>query len=50
MYILYIPVSCESGNTTFNPCHAELIKMPRQLLIFSQSDYLIQIVDINLHT
>ena len=26
-----------------NPCHAELIKMPRTLLIVSQSDSLIQI-------
>ena len=30
----------------FNPWHAELIKMPCPLLIFSQSNYLIQIVDI----
>ena len=29
-----------------NPCPAELIKMPHPLLIFSQSDYLIQIVAI----
>ena len=33
-----------------NPCPAEWIKMPYPFLIFSQSDYLIQIVDINLHT
>ena len=33
-----------------HPCHAESIKMPRPLLIFSQSDYLIQVVDINSHT
>ena len=33
-----------------NPCHAEQIHMPRPLLTFSQSDYLIQIVDINSHT
>ena len=33
-----------------NPCPAEYIKMPRPLLIFSQSDYYIQIVAINLHT
>ena len=32
------------------PCHAELIKMPHLHLIFSQSDYLIKIVDINSHT
>ena len=25
-----------------NPCHAEYIKKPHPLLIFSQSDYLIQ--------
>ena len=30
-----------------NPCHAELTKMPRPLLIFSQSDYLIQVVHTN---
>ena len=34
----------------FNSCHAESIKMPRPLLIFSHSDYLIQTVDINSHT
>ena len=30
----------------FNPCHAELIKLPRPL----QSDYLIEVVDTNSHT
>ena len=30
-----------------NPCHAEYIRMPCPLLIFNQSDYLIQVVDIN---
>ena len=33
-----------------HPCHAEYIKMPLPLPIFSQSDYLIQVVDINSHT
>ena len=33
-----------------NPCHAEQIKMPRPFLIFSQSDYFIQIVYINPHS
>ena len=33
-----------------NPCFAELIKMLCPLLIFSQSDYLIQVVDTNSHT
>ena len=33
-----------------NPCPAEKIKRPLPLLIFSQSDYLIQIIDINSHT
>ena len=33
-----------------NPCPAELIKMPRPLPIFSQSDHLIQIAGINSHT
>ena len=32
-----------------NPCQLEYIKMPCPLLIFNQSDYLIQIVDINSH-
>ena len=34
----------------FNPCPPELIKIPRTLLIFSQSDNLIQIVAIKSHT
>ena len=29
----------------FNPCRGEYIKMSRPLTIFSQSDYLIQVVD-----
>ena len=33
-----------------NPCHTDWIKMPRPLLIVSQSDYLIQIVHTNSHT
>ena len=33
-----------------NPCHAEQIKMPCTLLIVSQSDSLIKIVDINSDT
>ena len=32
-----------------NPCHAEWIKMSRPLLMFSQSDNFIQVVDINSH-
>ena len=31
------------------PCRTEWIKMPRSVLIFSQSDNLIQVVDINSH-
>ena len=34
----------------FNLCHAEKIKMPCPLLIFSQSGNLIRIVDINSYT
>ena len=30
-----------------NPCHAEYIKMPCPLLIFSQSHYLIRVFDRN---
>ena len=41
---------CVSNYAEFNPCHAEYIKMAHPLLIFSQSDYLIQIVDINSNT
>ena len=33
-----------------NPCPAEYFKMPRPLLDFSQSNYLIRINDVNLHT
>ena len=33
-----------------NPCPAEQIKKPYPVLIFSQSDYLINVVDINSHT
>ena len=32
-----------------NPCHAEEIKMPCPLLIFSQSHYLIQVFDTSSH-
>ena len=32
------------------PCPAEYIKMPHPLLIFSQSDFMSQIVAINSHT
>ena len=35
--------------TVYVNCRAEYIKMPSPLLIFSQSDYFIQIVDINSH-
>ena len=38
------------SSSSFNPCPAEQIKMPRPLLIFSQSDYLIGIVALNSHT
>ena len=39
-----------TGTIRFHPCHAEYIKTPHPLLIFSQSDYLIQVVDTNSHT
>ena len=41
---IYYPLLC------LNPCHAKKIKMPCPLLIFSQSDHLIQTVDIDSHT
>ena len=31
-------------NSHINPCHAEYIKMTHPLLIFGQSEYLIQVV------
>ena len=34
----------------FNPCHAEYIKMPSPLIVFGQSDNLIQVVDTKPHT
>ena len=49
----------EFGNKVFyfvlpplllNLCHAEKIKMPCPLLIFSQSDYMIQVVSTYSHT
>ena len=42
--------SFENVGQYLNPCHAESIKMPRNLIIFSQSDYLIPVVDTNSHT
>ena len=36
--------------TSINPSHAEQIKMPCPLLIFSQSDYILQIADISSYT
>ena len=44
---LKFAITCVFG---INPCHAEYIKMPCPLPIFSQSDFLIQVVDINSHT
>ena len=41
------PVYASGAMANINPCHAEYIRMPRPLLIFSQSDWLIQVVDIN---
>ena len=35
----------KEDHLVINPCHAEYIKISRPLLIFSQSDYLIQVVD-----
>ena len=37
-------------NLTLNPCHAEHIKMSHSFMTVSQSDYLIQTVDINSNT
>ena len=37
-------------NGSLNSCHAEYIQMQCPLPIFSQSDDLIQVVDINSHT
>ena len=38
-----------AADDILNPCPAEEIKMSHSFLIFNQSDYLIQIVDINSH-
>ena len=53
----YISVRClknimqiqRTSSRYINPCPADKIKMPRPLLIFSQSDYLIKTVAINSH-
>ena len=37
-------------NDSISPCHAELMKMPRQLISVSQSDSFVKVVDINSHT
>ena len=39
----------ENNRSDYSPCHAERIKMPRPLLISSQSNYLIQVFDRNSH-
>ena len=39
--------SDQGPHCPLNPFHAEKIKMPRPLIILSQSDSFIQIVDIN---
>ena len=38
------------GMVLFNPCYAKQSNMPRPLLVFRQSDYLIQVVDTNSNT
>ena len=43
-------MSLESISGPLNPCPAEYIKMPHPFLIFSQLNYLIQVVDINSNT
>ena len=42
--------SLENVSIPLNPYPAEYIKMSRPFQIFRQSDYLIQIIDINSHT
>ena len=44
------PVNQRFAKYCFNPSHAEAIKMPRPIPIFSQLNYLIQVVDMNSHT
>ena len=47
---LYIEfLFCRMCIINTNPCHMEKNKMPRPLLIFILSDYLIQVVDTNSH-
>ena len=50
IYCLLRPVSPIFKVNIINPCHVEKIKMPCPFQIFSQSDCLIQIIDINSHT
>ena len=45
--ILFWFASFQQNIKKINPCHPEKIKMPCPLLIFSQSDYLIQVVQTN---
>ena len=47
---VYAIINDQSFDDTFNPFHAEYIKMPRPLPIFSRPDQLIKVVDINSHT
>ena len=50
LHFMYWKRCCFLLDSCFNSCHAEKIKMPYLLPIISQSDYLIQVVDINSHT
>ena len=50
LHIFYILINEKNISFVFNPCHAVWIKMPHPLLIFSQSEYLILVVDTNSHT
>ena len=46
----FLARECAQVLVNHNPCPAEYIKMPRLLLIFSQSYYLIQVIDTNSNT
>ena len=49
-YLLAAILKCANKTrcgSSFYPCNVESVKMPRPLLIFSQSNYLNQVVDTN---
>ena len=50
LHCLSVIIFRVSGLKWVHPCPAKYIKKPHPFLIFSQSDYLIKVVDIDSHT